>query len=155
MSESSAEPLGTVFEIALDRARGVPSTSDSAQDLARAARLKSIHARHRLRRLVYDRHGVVFAMAKDDELPEGNLVGVESLIVSNLALYERVIQRLFRAGMGIEDLQNSVTPEVAEKLRAMTADLDGVIRELRQAAFDEARLLDRVGLSETDGESQA
>lgn len=91
-------------------------------------------------------------MTRGDELSKGEqLVGLDSLVKRNLALFERVIHRLFRAGMGIGDLQDSVTPEVAEKLRAVTAQLDGVVKELQQAALDETRLPGREGSSESDG----
>lgn len=154
MSESAAESLATTSEVVRDHARDVRSISESARDRARSARLKSIPTLRKARRLIYDRHGAVLAMTRGDELSKGEqLVGSDSLVKRNLALFERVIHRLFRAGMGIGDLQDSVTPEVAEKLRAVTAQLDGVVKELQQAALDDTRLPGREGSSGGDGGS--
>jgi len=52
-------------------------------------------------------------------------------------LHDRVIQRLFAAGLGIEAISGRVLdPLAAERLRHIVADLDDTIRELRSSIFE-------------------
>jgi PAS domain S-box-containing protein len=51
-------------------------------------------------------------------------------------LHDRVIQRLFAAGLGIEAVRGRVgEPAVADRLQEIVGDLDGTITELRSSIF--------------------
>jgi PAS domain S-box-containing protein len=51
-------------------------------------------------------------------------------------LHDRVIQRLFAAGLGIEAIRGRVEdPLVADRLQQIVGDLDGTITELRSSIF--------------------
>jgi signal transduction histidine kinase len=51
-------------------------------------------------------------------------------------LHDRVIQRLFAAGLGIEAVRGRVgDAQVAERLQQIVGDLDGTITELRSSIF--------------------
>ncbi|HVM67218.1 MAG TPA: PAS domain S-box protein [Acidimicrobiales bacterium] len=51
-------------------------------------------------------------------------------------LHDRVIQRLFAAGLGIEAVRGRVQdPHVGERLQQIVGDLDGTITELRSSIF--------------------
>ena len=52
-------------------------------------------------------------------------------------LHDRVIQRLFAAGLGIEAFRKGVTdPRLAERLERVVGELDETIRELRSSIFE-------------------
>jgi signal transduction histidine kinase len=50
-------------------------------------------------------------------------------------LHDRVIQRLFATGLGLEAITRMVEPDVANRLEQAVADLDATIREIRAAIF--------------------
>jgi signal transduction histidine kinase len=56
-------------------------------------------------------------------------------------LHDRVIQRLFATGLGIETIRGGeLSPHLSEQLADLVDDLDGTIRELRSSIFDLTRL---------------
>jgi signal transduction histidine kinase len=50
-------------------------------------------------------------------------------------LHDRVIQRLFATGLGLEAIVRMVEPEVAARVEQAVSDLDATIKEIRSAIF--------------------
>jgi signal transduction histidine kinase len=61
-------------------------------------------------------------------------------------LHDRVIQRLFATGLGLQGLERSVPPEARARLERSVDDLDDTIREIRRSIFSLTAPVTDVGL---------
>jgi hypothetical protein len=101
-----------------------------------------IRTRWAARRSTYDQQGVIVAMAPGQELRDQSEQGkLDALVERNLVLYDRLAQRTYGAAINLASLRNRVGPDLAGIVDAIEDDLDLMIKELRQAAFEGTILL--------------
>jgi hypothetical protein len=100
-------------------------------------RLESIMAVWRSRQLRYDRFGPVMAVYREGEAPFEESAGDRAL--------DAVINSVFRLSLILSGISSSVSGPDRRRIRAAIEELDQLIRDIRQSAFERARpsLLDK------------
>lgn len=93
---------------------------------------------------MHEREGVIVAMTEHAEMAgQADLDALGAVLVANVALYERLVERLHAAGVGLAELKAQVDSSAATALEVIASALDEAITELRGAAFDEVLALAR------------